>query len=355
MNKTLSDLALSARAHAPFLIGIGIYALLSWYITSADFVTGFLPFAFMILAFVLIIGLLKAIGLFFEMMFFAKPERPFKFWIAGVGEFLSLRANFIYGLPLLLGFYVFTVSFSGFKNYITIINPFAYDEFFHNIDVALHMGKMPWEILHRFFDHPFWASLLNINYHFWFFLIFYAFFISFFGRKSPELSIRYIIASLLLWAIVGNGLAMIFSSAGPCYYGLLELGADPYSPLMDRLRLIDEKYTPLMALDMQNLLWENYSNDESRLAQGISAFPSLHVASSVLLACAGFAYRPLVGWIMALFALLILLGSVYLAWHYAVDGYASVFFGVFAWYASKPLAKLYINRASYLKLNKTLK
>ena len=59
--------------------------------------------------------------------------------------------------------------------------------------------------------------------------------------------------------------------------------------------------------------------------------PSLHVGFSVLMALVGWqVWRP-VGWLLGVYAVSIQIGSVALAWHYAVDGYAGALVAYMAW------------------------
>ena len=69
-------------------------------------------------------------------------------------------------------------------------------------------------------------------------------------------------------------------------------------------------------------LWITYQSPGYRTGSGISAFPSLHVAGAFWIALVTRAYLPrlqLIGWA---YWLTILIGSVYLGWHYAIDGIA---------------------------------
>ena len=46
------------------------------------------------------------------------------------------------------------------------------------------------------------------------------------------------------------------------------------------------------------------------------------------------------GFLMGLYTILILIASVYLGWHYAIDGYAAIVIVGIIWRASKPLAEI---------------
>lgn len=52
--------------------------------------------------------------------------------------------------------------------------------------------------------------------------------------------------------------------------------------------------------------------------------PSVHVAVAGLYAILGWRTRPWAGVALTIYAVLILLGSIHLGWHYAIDGYVSL-------------------------------
>jgi len=79
-------------------------------------------------------------------------------------------------------------------------------------------------------------------------------------------------------------------------------------------------------------LWQTYTSPGFRVGSGISAWPSLHVAGAVWMALTLRSYFPrlqVIGWS---YFILILVGSVYLGWHYALDGIAGTA-GAIACYA----------------------
>ena len=98
---------------------------------------------------------------------------------------------------------------------------------------------------------------------------------------------------------------------------------------MDALAHANTHFT-IWALPTQDLLWDGYAGI-SKGTIGISAFPSLHVASAVLFALYAMRRSAIAGTMLWTFAALIMLGSVVLGWHYAVDGYAGALLTLLTW------------------------
>ena len=65
----------------------------------------------------------------------------------------------------------------------------------------------------------------------------------------------------------------------------------------------------------------------------------MHVGSTVLMALYGFSLNRRLGQALTVFAAVILMGSVLLGWHYAVDGYAGALIAVLAWTAAGALVR----------------
>ena len=148
--------------------------------------------------------------------------------------------------------------------------------------------------------------------------------IAVFSIDRPRLRSQYLICFVLAWTILGTIGAIVFASMGPCFFDLAYPGADnPFGPLMAYLKEVNQTY-PVWALTAQDMLREYYLANRLGLGAGISAFPSMHIAVAVLNAILGWHLSRTAGWLLTIFAVLIMIGSVHLGWHYAVDDYASV-------------------------------
>jgi membrane-associated phospholipid phosphatase len=125
-----------------------------------------------------------------------------------------------------------------------------------------------------------------------------------------------------MWLSLGTIVTHLMASGGPFAYEALT-GSSVFSDLFIHLRAVDMKYD-LVALDLQAHVWNNVTTGNYERWKGMSAMPSLHVAAAVLFPLVlGRIHAGLgaVGWAIVV---LILLGSVYLGWHYAIDGYVGI-------------------------------
>jgi hypothetical protein len=248
-----------------------------------------------------------------------------------VERFLTPR-RVCMALPVLLLMPVFGGTFTNLKILIPAINPFAWDPTFAEWDRLLHGGHDPWQLLQPLLGHPIVTSLINAVYHFWFFLAYGVICWQLASTERPRLRMQYLLTFVLVWAIVGNVAALLLSSAGPVYFERVTGLPDPFAPLMAYLNEAAAT-APVPALGVQEMLWRTYESNGLAIGGGISAMPSLHVAiafSFVLLARAIDRRLTLA---FAAFTLLILLGSVHLGWHYAIDGYAGILLTWVLWTA----------------------
>ena len=226
-------------------------------------------------------------------------------------------------LPVLILFPMFTTSFSYFKSVVTEFRPFAWDPLFAAWDQTLHGGFHPWQLLQPILGHPLITTLINGGYHLWFGVTYGVVLWQMADNRRPRLRMRYLLAFLLMWVVLGNLFAILFSSAGPVYFGRVTGLPDPFAPLMAYLHAAND-VSPVASLEVQDLLWAWYSGHIATPGAGISAMPSMHLAVAFSFLLLGFATSRMFGVIFSCFALVIFLGSVHLGWHYAIDGYAGM-------------------------------
>jgi membrane-associated phospholipid phosphatase len=144
-------------------------------------------------------------------------------------------------------------------------------------------------------------------------------------------------AFALTWIVLGIFIAAGVASAGPIYAGL-DRGSASYNDLFARLEAA-EAMAPLFVRMSAWSLWEAAQQPGVSIGDGISAFPSLHVAVASLATFAMWRVHRLLGVIGASYALLILVGSIMLGWHYALDGEAGILGAAVIWMATGRWAK----------------
>jgi hypothetical protein len=227
-------------------------------------------------------------------------ERPFKLiWrLAVENRFRIILA--ILGLELIsLGM----AAFSALKGGIPHAIPFW-------LDLPLARLELPiWRALNRllgwsvpFFDHLYGTFVLTHAFAVFGLLV----------SKPSALKSRALVTLCLCWAVLGIAGAYLLSSAGPLFYDRV-FGSHRFAQL-DAMILAHAPLTKMTA----DALWMSYSANVATVANGISAMPSMHVASTLWLALVLKDTRfAVLGWT---YYALIWIGSVLLGWHYFSDG-----------------------------------
>ena len=252
-------------------------------------------------------------------------------WQASMSEELRLDRIVGYLLFALL-FIPFMSAYAKLKRSIPFwLGGFQWDGRLAEADRLLHGGTHPWELIQPLVGTPIFTALIDSAYYLWFPILILTV-TGFAWLPGSRLRIRFFTTFFLTWSVLGIGLATLLSSAGPCYFSQVVAGSDPYAPLMQYLNNVSASHD-LTALYVQDYLWTGYTTGSYPI-EGISAMPSLHVAMATLMWCAMRPVHRLAGLAYLVFLACILLGSVHLGWHYALDGYVSILLVCVLWWLS---------------------
>jgi hypothetical protein len=244
-------------------------------------------------------------------------EHPISYW----GNFAVERHRtilFVSSTMLLTGFNM--ITFMWIKPLLNYLVPFWADPYLASIDHAIFRTD-PWRLLSWLNDWP-----LALFYHrAWFALMILTLLMVLWAQPSKEKS-SVMITYFCLWSLFGPIIHVCFPAAGPIFYARMGYGT-AFSGLVSAPE----------TTQLADYLWRIYSGATFGSGSGISAMPSLHIATTVwmVLAVYLFARRWLIP--MALAAILIFLLSVSLGWHYAIDGIIGGGGAVAIWYVARLL------------------
>lgn len=258
-----------------------------------------------------------------------RPAKPIASFLDDMRAIFLDPDRIITGMIALLALPAFSMAAMYFKSVIPLLSPFSWDQALAAADRALHGGVDPYRLLLPLTGTPGATALINLAYHGWFFLMYFFLFLACFARGDGGAGRTFMVGYVLIWLLGGNLMATLFSSAGPVYFERLGLGAD-FAPLMNRLETLDA-VTPIWALNVQEIVWERYRAGNNI---GISAMPSMHLATSTLMALYALRRSRIAGGLMIAFVGIILAGSVHLGWHYALDSYAGILVALACWKAA---------------------
>lgn len=235
-------------------------------------------------------------------------------------------------LPLIAVLCLFLPLFALLKPMIPYFNPFSWDAAFVAWDQAL-FGDDAWRIMQPVLGFPIVTSFLAMSYHAWFLLVYPFGLFVLVHPAARHISREYIFAYLATWIGVGFLMAIGFSSVGPVF--LEPIMGDPrFAAQMAYLESAALSY-PVPVLDVQEMLLQQYLALGPGKGTGISAMPSMHLALCMLCWLAARHISAVLAKSLLAFMAIIWIGSVHLAYHYAVDGLVSIIAVAVIWKASR--------------------
>lgn len=274
--------------------------------------------AYPILRFYFVIPVMLLVGLV-AAAFIHSPRRPLNF----MRDKLRDRG---WGALAIIGVLVISATaFTTLKHEYSFIVPFYSDPLLADLDAALHFGD-PWRHARAIFPASLDLVLFSLYSQLWFVeivgVLVYAAFVTDRGDRE-RFFVTFALSAILLSSIV----RIAGSSAGPVFYDRL-LGGERFADLIAALKA---SAAGPKTLTLTDYLYTSYTSQRSVLGTGISAMPSLHVALAFLCALFISSRSRIAGWLAWSYAAIIMFGSVYFGWHYALDGYVSIICVLIIW------------------------
>jgi hypothetical protein len=263
-------------------------------------------------------------------------------WVAARGGVLSRRRMARLGvaclfLPLLLN------TFGCWKTAIPWWAGFAQEEEVLELSRSMHGGALAWHWLQPVLGHPILTVGLDRIYFTWL-PVFVAFMLWQAGWREPAGErIRFWFAITLVWLALGAAAATAGASAGPIFTDHVLPGSGAYREMFEYLSRVDRGFG-LITMDVREILWSAHQGRAANPFTGISAFPSIHVAMAALYVLALWRSARRLALVAVVYTAAIVISSVHLGWHYAVDAYAGVIGAVVCWVLAGWLGRSFVKR-----------
>jgi hypothetical protein len=240
-------------------------------------------------------------------------------------------------LPILIAMPLFMTGYTALKNLANVELAFSWDVPLHDLDRWLHLGRLPWQWL----DLRYWPATRFIEYVyacFWGVGLVSVPFVVALSPIGPRRT-RFFATYIFILILLGNVCAALFMSAGPFYFGVTGATPNDYAPLMAYLDH-GERDRMFSSSLFQIYLWAAYLKQQVEFGSGISAFPSVHVAMAMLWVIYFRNAALILRVVTVCHLIVILFGSVHLAWHYAVDGYAGILGTLAIWWVTRHVQRV---------------
>ena len=326
--------------HFWLLVCSALYVLASWYTVAhtpaAQFDTSHNWRIWYSYSSPLMLGLI--LGLFVNVVVIHHPRRPL-LWLWRDVRFMFTWPQLATGLLTLFLFAPVAHYCMQLKSLLPYINPINHDLALSQIDLWLGGGHYPHEYL-SFLTSASWRyKTLSAFYGAaWICMTLsvfaYTAFVSVEGfRKS-----RFLLAYSLCWMLLGSVAAIALNSGGPMFFHDYT-GLTTYDGFVQHLRAMSGDTAWTAYAVAQTLGGDLPAGLPAPPGRGISAMPSLHVATAFLVVLHAWRAGRLQRLLASLYCVAIYIGSIALGWHYAIDGIASVVLTLGVWWLADQLTR----------------
>ncbi len=223
------------------------------------------------------------------------------------------------------------------KSLIPYLNPVKYDQYLVTLDHIIGFGQLPQTRLDWLLQSPWSYKIVSLFYSAGWAIgslsvLAYTIFVAAPGFRKT----RFMLAYFLVWMVLGSGLAIALNSGGPLFFHTYT-GLDNYDAFTAKLASLSGQTEWTSYALSQSMIHYFQSNRPAPVALGISAMPSLHIATAVTVVLHTHSRGLLARWIGILWLGLLYLGSIVTGWHYAIDGIVAVGFALLIWQISNGL------------------
>jgi hypothetical protein len=249
-----------------------------------------------------------------------RAERPLQTVARRLGQPCSLALLPAVIFPLFLGGYTWA------KVSIPFAVGYGWEEYWADAD-RLIFGDDAWRLLHAVFPQSLASAWTFFYAVVWgFALVLSGTLVAAFA--SRRFTATFFTAMMFSWLLGGIVMAYAISAAGPVFAHLADPNLDGrFLPLRAELqRLLGEDD---LVMKTQRYLAARMNLKVALKGGGISAMPSMHIATATILVLAALKTRWLS--LALLFWVMTFLGSVYLGYHYAVDAPVAALVAAICW------------------------
>lgn len=265
-----------------------------------------------------------------------KTQKTFLPLVVPYGTLNYLQLTLRRGISILGVLYFFL----HLKHVVLLVRPANFDLFFWDLDRRLHFGIQPnaWLMEHFGTSDNFSVAIdyiYSVTYFDYLIFVAIAFLLELRGRELTE---KFFLAYTLLWSLGGLGY-FVMPADGPCYAILGQYATESLNykhiTRFPVTRDISANYAETYKMSKtykaqgkQEELWLHrqrlFNGELPNLFYGIAAMPSLHVAATTMVMIFLFYLSQVAGVVALIWMIPMCIGSVFLQWHYAVDGYAGL-------------------------------
>lgn len=239
-------------------------------------------------------------------------------------------------LVTILALFPVTAFFCIGKSMIPLLTHYNFDPALAETDRLLHFGHYPHEYIVPLVERLNLAETLDNAYLAWFMVIYMVTEFANWGDPDQHRRQRFLWSYCFCWVVIGNIAALLLASVGPIYlHDFYPDMTDPYTGLIAHLKAQGDLKMFALADALLGMV-----HDSSPInINAISAAPSLHIAMCALTFLYFRSINKAACAFLFFFFLVMVVGSIYLGWHYAIDGYLGTLMAWGLWRLSNPLVR----------------